>query len=92
MNSSDEEDLQGSQMAASESEDEGIYPFRRNKNCDYYKVSFLTQFNLPRYTTINQNVSFIFSLSSSDSEIGRGKIVLEKTVVPIHDIVTILHQ
>jgi hypothetical protein len=48
MNSSDEEDLQGSQMAASESEDEGIYPFRRNKNCDYYKVSFLTQFNLLR--------------------------------------------
>jgi hypothetical protein len=40
MNSSDEEDLQGSQLAASESEDEGIYPFRRNKNCDYYKVSY----------------------------------------------------
>lgn len=38
MYSSEEEDFQGSQLAASESEDEGIYPFRRNKNCDYYKV------------------------------------------------------
>lgn len=25
-------------MVASESEEEGIYPFRRNRNCDYYKV------------------------------------------------------
>lgn len=38
--SSDDEDIHSNQMVASESEDEGIYPFRRNRNCDYYKVSF----------------------------------------------------
>jgi hypothetical protein len=37
--SSDDEDVHSNQMVASESEDEGIYPFRRNRNCDYYKVS-----------------------------------------------------
>jgi hypothetical protein len=37
--SSDDEDVLSNQMVASESEDEGIYPFRRNRNCDYYKVS-----------------------------------------------------
>lgn len=36
--SSDDEDIHNNQMVASESEDEGIYPFRRNRNCDYYKV------------------------------------------------------
>lgn len=35
--SSDEES--NNPLLISESEDEGIYPFRRNKNCDYYKVS-----------------------------------------------------
>lgn len=35
--SSDDEDL-STQLGASESEDEGIYPFRRNRNCNYYKV------------------------------------------------------
>jgi hypothetical protein len=40
MFSSDDEDIHSNQMVASESEDEGIYPFRRNRNCDYYKVSF----------------------------------------------------
>lgn len=39
MFSSDDEDVHNNQMVASESEDEGIYPFRRNRNCDYYKVS-----------------------------------------------------
>lgn len=38
MFSSDDEDL-STQLGASESEDEGIYPFRRNRNCNYYKVS-----------------------------------------------------
>ncbi|CRL00007.1 CLUMA_CG013297, isoform A [Clunio marinus] len=37
MFSSDEEDIHNNQIIASESEEEGIYPFRRNKNCDYYK-------------------------------------------------------
>lgn len=37
--SSDDEDIHSNQMIASESEDEGIYPFRRNRNCDYFKVS-----------------------------------------------------
>lgn len=37
--SSDDEDILNNQMVASESEEEGIYPFRRNRNCDYYKVS-----------------------------------------------------
>lgn len=37
--SSDDEDIHNNQLVASESEDEGIYPFRRNRNCDYYKVS-----------------------------------------------------
>ncbi|KAG5678277.1 hypothetical protein PVAND_007966 [Polypedilum vanderplanki] len=36
MFSSDDEDL-STQIGASESEDEGIYPFRRNRNCNYYK-------------------------------------------------------
>jgi hypothetical protein len=35
--SSDDEDL-STQLGASESEDEGIYPFRRNRNCNYFKV------------------------------------------------------
>lgn len=39
--SSDDEDIHNNQMVASESEDEGIYPFRRNRNCDYFKVSLL---------------------------------------------------
>jgi hypothetical protein len=38
MFSSDDEDL-STQLGASESEDEGIYPFRRNRNCNYYQVS-----------------------------------------------------
>lgn len=38
--SSEEEDILSNQMVVSESEDEGIYPFRRNRNCDYFKVSF----------------------------------------------------
>lgn len=37
--SSDDEDIHNNQLVASESEDEGVYPFRRNRNCDYYKVS-----------------------------------------------------
>lgn len=37
MFSSDDEDL-STQLGASESEDEGIYPFRRNRNCNYFKV------------------------------------------------------
>lgn len=40
MFSSDDEDIHNNQMVASESEEEGIYPFRRNRNCDYYKVSY----------------------------------------------------
>ena len=40
MYSSDDEDIHSNHMVASESEDEGIYPFRRNRNCDYFKVSF----------------------------------------------------
>ncbi|KAL7047734.1 hypothetical protein ACKWTF_003091 [Chironomus riparius] len=36
MFSSDDEDL-STQLGASESEDEGIYPFRRNRNCNYYQ-------------------------------------------------------
>lgn len=39
MFSSDDEEIHNNQMMASESEDEGIYPFRRNRNCDYFKVS-----------------------------------------------------
>jgi hypothetical protein len=38
--SSDEDDIHNNQIIASESEEEGIYPFRRNRNCDYFKVSF----------------------------------------------------
>jgi hypothetical protein len=39
--SSDDEDL-STQLGASESEDEGIYPFRRNRNCNYFKVMIIS--------------------------------------------------
>lgn len=35
--SSDDEDL-STQLGDEGSEDEGIYPFRRNRNCNYFKV------------------------------------------------------
>lgn len=41
--SSEDEDILGNQMVVSESEEEGIYPFRRNRNCDYFKVSLKSQ-------------------------------------------------
>lgn len=45
--SSDDEDIHNNQLVASESEEEGIYPFRRNRNCDYYKVSKVPSRLLP---------------------------------------------
>lgn len=41
---SDEEDLSGGVYPAAESEDEGCYPFRRNKSCNYFKVKILGAF------------------------------------------------
>lgn len=45
MLSSDEEDFNGN-VPGSESEDEGLYAFKRNRNCNYHKVSpFFIQFS-----------------------------------------------
>lgn len=39
MLSSDEDDFNsGNNIAGSESEDEGLYAFKRNRNCNYHKV------------------------------------------------------
>lgn len=37
--SSEDEDI-SSNLPGSEGEDEGVYSFRRNKNCQYHKVSW----------------------------------------------------
>lgn len=39
MMSSDEDDFNGNNAPGSESEDEGLYSFKRNRNCNYHKVS-----------------------------------------------------
>jgi hypothetical protein len=83
--SSDEEDIHSNQMVASESEDEGIYPFRRNRNCDYYKVSILFQFGCQIH-----NFCFNSSPILKASAIGHGKL-LKKMGKPIQNIVTTLH-
>jgi hypothetical protein len=41
--SSDDEDM-STQLGVSESEDEGIYLFRRNRSCTYFKVSIKISF------------------------------------------------
>ena len=38
MLSSDEDEFNGNNVAGSESEDEGLYAFKRNRNCNYHKV------------------------------------------------------
>lgn len=38
MMSSDEDDFNGNNAHGSESEDEGVYSFKRNRNCNYHKV------------------------------------------------------
>lgn len=65
--SSDDEDL--STQLASESEDEGIYPFRRNRNCNYFKV-ILTLF----YGCKKVNFISIFSPTLQILEIGHGNL------------------
>lgn len=88
MFSSDDEDIHNNPMVASESEDEGIYPFRRNRNCDYYKVSsFRVHYPLhcKQLLTI-----FYFSLILKALVIGPGSL-LEKMELRILNTVTTLH-
>lgn len=39
MMSSDEDDFNGNNAHGSESEDEGVYSFKRNRNSNYHKVN-----------------------------------------------------
>lgn len=86
MFSSDDEEIHNNQMMASESEDEGIYPFRRNRNCDYFKVSH-SEFLSSENRNVDQcNFSHMLKVSA----IGHGNH-LEKMELRIRNIDIILH-
>lgn len=69
MFSSDDEDL-STQLGASESEDEGIYPFRRNRNCNYFKVMIFLRTQSSEINVKN----LYFSLMLMTLEIGHGNL------------------
>jgi hypothetical protein len=87
--SSDEEDIHN-QMVASESEDDGsAYPFRRNKNCDYYKVCLLPLSQIAIvFIYVWNKIRFInFSRKPIVLVIGHGNLV-RKMELPIRNIVS----
>ncbi|CAO1336774.1 unnamed protein product, partial [Diamesa tonsa] len=97
--SSDEES--NNPLLISESEDEGIYPFRRNKNCDYYKPHIDSFGNWPwesreengaadpkhRFTLTSIRQPRPRCIGFARRRIGRGgRVILDRISTPMDDV------
>lgn len=68
--SSDEDDFNnGNNVGGSESEDEGLYAFKRNRNCNYHKV---THFIIKKKYLHQTDYYLHFSQSRNILVTGRG--------------------
>ncbi|CAO1337998.1 unnamed protein product [Diamesa serratosioi] len=97
--SSDEES--NNPLLISESEDEGIYPFRRNKNCDYYKPHIDSFGNWPwesreengaadpkhRFTLTSIRQPRPRCIGFARRRMGRGgRVILDRISTPMDDV------
>lgn len=90
MMSSDEDDFNGNNAHGSESEDEGLYSFKRNRNCNYHKVNIFLFCYFCEFVSLFYRQLY-FSPSLKALETGRG-LAKMKMVKQIKNTDLRLHQ